>query len=173
MFAIDTSYHSVTRSKSRSLAGFLAFNAKQSKHYDIGHYGEKLAIAMLEDDGFKAFKPSDIREGDIHAVDRVTGELFKIEVKTSTYSEASRKWQFCLKKGTKTDCRYSDYVLFILIDKNRVFTYLVPSSFLGDCRQLSITARPESYRGKIAPFFNRGSLSFQAACNTMALKTLQ
>lgn len=173
MFAFDTSYVPVSRPKSRSLAGFLAFNAKTSKNYDVGYFGEKLAIAMLQDAGFKAFKPSERFAGDVHAVDRHTGEIFKIEVKTSTYSEASKKWQFCLSKPRKTDVSHSDYVLFILIEKSRVFTYLVPSAFLQGIKQLNISATPEKYRGKIAPFYNRAGLSLEAARTAYSLAMLQ
>lgn len=164
MFAIDTSYHSVSRSKSRShlIAALLAFNAETS-NVNVGDAGEKLAISLLQDAGYKAFKPSEKRAGDIHAICRATGELHKVEVKTSTYSPVHKRWQFCLKKHHKTDCQHSDFVLFILIAKSRVYTFLVPSAFLGSISQFAIASRPEAYKGRIAPFFNRGNLSFESA----------
>lgn len=174
MFAFDATFNAVTRSKrAPMLADFLAFNSTQSKHYDVGRAGEKLAIALLQDNGFKAYKPEEKFAGDIHAVCRHTGELFKIEVKTSLYSETSRKWQFCLNKARHTSTSHSEYILLLCVAKNILFTYLIPSAFLAGMKQLSITARPSNYRGKVAPFLNRGALSFQAASNVMALAMLQ
>lgn len=174
MFAELSSFAGKRHSKrAPMLADFLRFNSKQSKHYDIGNAGEKLAIAMLQDAGFKAYKPEGKHAGDIHAVDRHTGEIFTIEVKTSSYSETSKKWQFCLNKGKHTSISHSAYVLLICVSKTGLFTYLIPSDFLAGMKQLSITSRPESYRGKIAAFHNRGALSFQAACNVYELAMLQ
>jgi len=173
MFAFDTSFNEPRRSKSGKSSRLAASLCFHQKHTDVGNAGERLAIAMLQDAGFVAYKTGERYDGDIHAKCPKTGELSRIEVKTSRYSSASRKWQFCLKKAKHTDCQHSDYVFFILIDKSRVFTYLVPTSFLGNTRSLEIHSHPEKYRGKIAPFRNHGSLSFQAACNTMALKSLQ
>lgn len=170
MFAVDTSYQS---SRSRSLAGFLAFNAKQSKHYDVGVFGEKLAIEMFNEAGYKAYKPETYHGVDIHAVCRKTGELFAVEVKTSRFSETAKKWQFCLNKAKHTSLTHSDYLLLILVAERECFSYLIPSNFVAGMKQLSITKRPESYRGKIAPFYNRGALSFQAAYNVMELSRLQ
>jgi len=170
MFAIDTSYHSVTRSKSRSslLSALLAFNAETS-NVNVGDAGERLAISLFQEAGYKAYKPQERHAGDVHAVCRQTGELFKVEVKTSTWSDKFKKWQFCLKKAKKTDCQHSDYILFILIEKSQTFTYLVPSALLVDCRQLSITKRPSLYKGKISAFYQRGNLSFQTASENFGL----
>lgn len=174
MFAIDTSFSHATRPKSRSslIAAMLSFNSETSNMH-VGDAGERLAISLLQDAGYKAYKPEASHAGDVHAVCRATGELFKVEVKTSTWSEKHRRWQFCLKKPRHTDCQHSDYILFILIEKNRVFTYLVPSDFLAGISQFAIRTRPENYHGRIAAFFNRGALSFQAACNVSELAKLQ
>ena len=174
MFVELSSFASPKRSKrSPMLADFLRFNSKQSKHYDVGSAGEKLAIAMLEDAGFKAYKPS--HHGvDIVAVDRHTGEVFYIEVKTATQSEKRLKsWQFCLNKPKHASLSNSDYVLLILVTDSQVFTYLLPSKFLGPTKQLTISSHPEKYRGKVAPFRNRGALNFAAAAETCNLAMLQ
>jgi len=174
MFAFDTSYIPVSRSKSRSslLAALLAFNAETS-NVNVGDAGERLAISLLQEAGYKAFKPSEKHAGDIHAVCRKTGQLHKVEVKTSTWSQTHKRWQFCLKKHRHTDCQHSDFILFILIEKSRVFTYLVPSAFLAGISQFAIRTRPEIYRGRIAPFFNRGALSFDSAIDISKMAVLQ
>lgn len=174
MFAIDTSYHNPSRSKPSSsfLAAMLAFNAKTS-NMNVGDAGERLGIALLQDSGYKAIKPAGKHAGDIHAVCRKTGELFKVEVKTSTWSQDHKRWQFCLKKHRHTDCQHSDFILFILIEKSRAFTYLVPSAFLAGITQFAIRSTPEQYKGRIAPFFNRGLLNFNAASEIYQLGLLQ
>lgn len=174
MFALEATFNAQARSKrAPMLADFLIFNAKQSKHYDIGKAGEKLAVAMLEDAGFKAYKPS-YHGVDIVAVDRHTGEVFYLEVKTATQSgKRLKSWQFCLNKPKNTSLSHSDYVLLILVTDSQVFTYLLPSKFLGPTKQLTISSHPEKYRGKVAPFRNRGALNFAAAAETFNLAVLQ
>jgi uncharacterized C2H2 Zn-finger protein len=174
MFAELSSFVSPKRSKrSPMLADFLRFNSKQSKHYDLGHAGEKLAIAMLQDAGFKAYKTGERNEGDIHAKCPKTGQLFRVEVKTASRSEARKNWQFCLNKPMHTSTSHSDYILLICVAEKDVFTYLIPSSFLAGISQFCITSHPTKYKGKAAPFRTRGSLSFQAACNVYELAMLQ
>lgn len=174
MFVELSSFASPKRSKrSPLLADFLRFNSKQSKHYDLGNAGEKLAIAMLQDAGFKAYKPS-YHGVDIVAVDRHTGEVFYIEVKTAKQSEKRLKsWQFCLNKPKNTSLSHSDYVLLICVEEKTVFTYLIPTGFLAGTKQFTISSHPEKYRGKIAPFRNRGALDFAAAAEVASLKVLQ
>lgn len=173
MFAIDTSYQSKPRPrKAPMLANFLCFNAKQSKHYDIGHFGEKLAIAMFHDAGYHARKPS-YHGCDLAVTDPITGEHFSVEVKTANRTECRKSWQFCLNKAKNTTLSHSAYILLILIAEKTVFTYLIPSAFFGKTKQFTISSHPDKYRGKAAPFRNRGALSFQAACNVYELAMLQ
>lgn len=173
MFAFDTSYHSVSRSKSRSslAASLLAFNSKTT-NTDIGSAGERLAIAMFEEAGYQARKPK-YHGVDLEVRDHKTGEFFTVEVKTANRSESRKSWQFCLNKPKNTCACNSAYILLILIAEKTVFTYLLPSDFLADTKQFTISSHPEKYKGKIAPFRNRGALSFQAACNVYELALLQ
>lgn len=174
MFALEATFNAGTRPKrAPMLSDFLRFNAKQSKHYDLGSAGEKLAIAMLQDAGFKAYKTGERNEGDIHAKCPKTGQLFRVEVKTASRSEARKNWQFCLNKPKHTNTSHSDYILLICVAEKDVFTYLIPSGFLAGISQFCITSHPTKYKGKAAPFRIRGALSFQAACNVMELAMLQ
>jgi len=173
MFAIDTSYHSMPRSKSRfsRLSASLVFH---QKHTDLGHAGENLAIAMFEDLGFKAYKTTEKQCGDIAVVCRKTGELRRIEVKTSTACiKTKSSWQFCINKGQKTSCRHADFVLLFAVDAHKVFAYLVPSAFFGKIACIKIPSHPTKYRGKLAPFLVRGSINFDAAKETYQLGLLQ
>lgn len=173
MFASLATFNASSRSKlAPSLIDFLCFNSRQSAHYDIGFYGEKVAQALFQDAGFKAWKPNSCHGVDLHVVDKKTGELVTVEVKTARMSERLKSWQFCLNKPKNCSSCNSAYVLLILIAEKGIFTYLIPSSFFGKTKSFTIS-HPDKYRGKIAAFRNRGALSFQAACNVMELKRLQ
>lgn len=174
MFAYDTRFIPLGKPKPRapSLASFLIFNAKQSKHYDLGYFGEILAIAMLEDAGFKAWKPKERCVGDILAVNRSTGEAFSFEVKTSRFSEVSKSWQFCLNKGKNTCVSHAAQVILILVAETAIFTYLIPSVILKNDKQLLIKSHPERYRGKAAPYRVRGLLSPELANETYQISLL-
>jgi hypothetical protein len=170
MFAIKESlYLPSSKKKSPSLISWLCFNARQSPHYDVGHFGEKLAIALFEDAGYKAWKTKERHCGDLAVTDLSTGFHYSVEVKTSAFSEASKKWQFCINKENHTCSSSAAFLLLICVAKTGVFAYLLPCAFLGKMKQLSIYARPESYRGKIAPFYCRNSLSFENSNEIYAL----
>jgi hypothetical protein len=174
MFDTLATFNAVSRPKqSPSLINWLCFNSRQSAHYDIGFYGEKVAQALFSDAGFIARKGESYHGTDLHVVDKNTGEVFTVEVKTARQSEGRKDWQFCLNKPKNCSTSHSAYILLICIAQNGIFTYLIPSDFLGATKSFSITSHPEKYRGKVAAFRNRGSLSFQAASNVMALKRLQ
>jgi Holliday junction resolvase-like predicted endonuclease len=173
MFAELSSFASPKRSKrSPLLADFLRFNCKQSKTYDLGSAGEKLAVAMFQDAGYQAKRLGYAGGSDLRVTDK-HGENFYVEVKTATRSECRKSWQFCLNKAERTSISHSAYILLILIAEKTHFTYLIPSEFLGSTKQFTISSHPEKYRGKVAPFRVRSSLSFQAACNVMELSRLQ
>jgi hypothetical protein len=173
MFAELSSFGVQNRSKrSPLLADFLRFNAKQSKHYDVGNAGEKLALAMFEDAGFLARKPK-YHGTDLEIRDPKTGEFFEVEIKTATRSESRKSWQFCLNKPKHASLSNSAYVLLILIAEKTVFTYLIPSGFFNKTKQFTISSHPETYKGKAARFRNRGSLNFDAANEIYQLGLLQ
>lgn len=174
MFAFDTTFNAVSRKKQApSLIDFLCFNSKQSKHYDIGFYGEKVAQALFQDAGYKAYKPESYHGVDLNVVDRHAGEMFTVEVKTATRSESRKSWQFCLNKPKNCSTCNSAYILLILIAEKTVFTYLIPSGFLAGISQFVISSHPDKYRGKVAPFRNRGLLNFAASQEVYQLGLLQ
>jgi hypothetical protein len=159
MFAFEATFNAKPRSKRAPLlADFLRFNAKQSRHYCVGSAGEKLAQAIFEDSGFKAYKPESYHGIDLKVTDRHTGEIFSVEVKTATLSECRKSWQFCLNKPKNCNVCNSDYVLLICIAENGYFTYLMPSAFFAGTKQFTISSHPEKYRGKAAPYRQRGQL---------------
>lgn len=170
MFAMKESlFYPETSKKAPSLISWLCFNSRQSPHYDVGNFGEKVALALFEDSGFKAWKTKERHCGDLAVTDMQTGFHYSVEVKTSVFSEASKKWQFCINKEKHTCSSSAAFLLLICIAKNGIFAYLLPCTFIGKMKQLSITARPESYKGKVAPFYCRNELSFSNSLEIYSL----
>lgn len=173
MFALETTFNAVSKPKqANSLINWLCFNSKQSAHYDIGFYGEKVAQSLFEDAGFSARKPYSYRGCDLMVSDRKTGEAFWVEVKTARMSESRKSWQFCLNKLKNCSLSHSEYILLILIAEKGIFTYLIPSGLFGKTKSFTIS-HPDKYRGKVAPFRQRGSLSFAHADEIYRLGMLQ
>lgn len=158
--------------QSASLISWLCFNSRQSAHYDIGFYGEKVAQALFQEAGYHARKPN-YHGVDLEVRDPKTGEFIAVEVKTARMSEARKNWQFCLNKPKNCSSSHSAYILLILIAEKGIFTYLIPSKFFSGISQFVITSHPEKYRGKAAPFRNRGALSFAHADEVYQLGLLQ
>lgn len=174
MFAFETTFNAPIASKSApSLINWLCFNSRQSAHYDVGFFGEKVAQALFQDAGYKAWKPDSYHGIDLNVVDKKTGEFFTVEVKTARQSERLKSWQFCLNKPKNCSSCNSDYILLILIAEKGIFTYLIPSAFLGKTKSFTVSSHPEKYHGKIARFYNRGSLSFAHADEIYQLGLLQ
>lgn len=173
MFAFETSFNASLRPKSQSLSliSWLCFNSRQSKHYDIGFYGEKVAQALFQEAGYLARKPS-YHGIDLEVRDPKNGEFVSVEVKTARMSERLKSWQFCLNKEKNCSSTNAAYILLILIAEKTIFTYLIPSEFFGKTKSFTIS-HPDKYRGKIAPFRNRGALSFAASQDIYNLARLQ
>jgi len=173
MFASEATFNASQRSikQSASLISWLCFNSRQSAHYDIGFYGEKVAEALFQDAGYHARKPK-YHGTDLEVRDPKTGEFVTVEVKTARMSERLKSWQFCLNKPKNCSSCNSAYILLILIAEKGIFTYLIPSDFFGKTKSFTLS-HPDKYRGKIAPFRNRGALSFQASQEIYHLGLLQ
>lgn len=174
MFASEASFNASPRSikQSPSLISWLCFNSRQSAHYDIGFYGEKVAQALFQDAGFQARKPT-YHGVDLEVRNPKTGEFISVEVKTARQSESRKSWQFCLNKAKNCSSSNAAYILLILIAEKGIFTYLIPSKFFAGTKTFTITSHPEKYRGSVAPFRNRGALSFTHADEIYQLGLLQ
>lgn len=174
MFDTVATFNAPSRSikQSTSLISWLCFNSRQSAHYDIGFYGEKVAQALFHDAGFQARKPT-YHGVDLEVRNPKTGEFIEVEVKTARLSEARKSWQFCLNKLKNCSSSNAAYILLILIAEKAIFTYLIPSKFFAGTKTFTISSHPEKYRGKVAPFRTRGSLSFAHADEIYQLGLLQ
>lgn len=137
-----------------------SFDSHLSPHIQTGNYGENYLVSLLQESGYIARRQRGLRFcGDIVCIDRRTGEIFAIEVKTANY--IGNRFKFCLRKTGKTDCTYSDYVALLCLDQNaNHYLYMVQSSLFGGVSMCTISSHPTVYKGKLAPFLVRDAVNF-------------
>lgn len=134
-----------------ALPGFAALVYPKPSRSSLGWMGEVTVQHQLQAAGYEVC-PGRRGEGDLHAIDRRSGETFRIEVKTAMQS-IDRKWRFLLWKPGRTNYRCSDVVILLAVLAD--FSY-VPFAIrvddLGQRSQLCITSHPASYRGWLSPY---------------------
>lgn len=127
----------------------------------IGTLGELTAKQLFAESGYFATRAQRRRAGDLAVVDRATGELHRVEVKTARRC-VDGKWRFCLYKKGHTDHRDSDWVLLLAVRADgAVVPFLVPVAVLADQRQAVITSDPLHYSGKLARYRQSHQLSIK------------
>ena len=132
----------------------------QDSHTALGAAGECWAREFFAGRGFE------IRDchtlGDMEIVDRQSGEILVIEVKTARRGVDRRRskfyWRFNLRKAGHTDHRKSDRVLAIALSASGVpVPYLIPTSDVFGLSCLTISGNdPRDYGGKYAQYRVRG-----------------
>lgn len=118
----------------------------------VGMYGEHTAAALLERSGYHVShtQPGEHR-GDLLVVNRETGELITVEVKTARWR--SERYGFCLRRGTKTDVRYADVLMLLFALKTgHVVPFVIPVRAVRNIQYLSIHSHPSDYNGKWARY---------------------
>lgn len=104
--------------------------ARASHTKAFGWIGEQIIMEMIPKDRFIVHKPRCYHAGDVHIVDKRSGEFVRLEVKTAR-ANCRNKFQFTLRKHDKhgvTDIGDSDLVLLFCIADNGLFWfYLIPS----------------------------------------------
>lgn len=128
-------------------------------HTAVGAMGEQTAAALLRQSGYTVHQVAPgQRHGDLLAIDPDTGEMWKVEVKTSRRSK--RGYQFCLRKKDQhghTNASDADIVLLLAVLKTgRVVVFVVPVAALGEQKCISFRTHPEDYAGRLAGYRCRG-----------------
>ena len=104
-----------------------------------GFAGEYFARHLFNRYGFIADVQTEKKRGDLRVCDPVTGECWKVEVKTARRRPDGR-WAFQLFKRGKTDYRHSDYVMLLaVIGGGKVASFLIPVSSLGTRNTITIS----------------------------------
>lgn len=123
----------------------------------VGAMGEKTAAHLLEQSGYQvSFCRVGEKRGDLSVASLHTGEVFKVEVKTARRCKDG-KWRFTLYLKAKIDHRHADVVILLaVLDSGRVIPFVVPTTFLMGQHQAVITSHPETYKGKLAVYRQKG-----------------
>ena len=118
----------------------------------VGAAGEQVALLLLEQSGYEVVVTNRRgHSGDLKAIDRATGEMWRIDVKTSRRRRSH--YVFCLRKQGYTDIGDVDYVLLLpTLRSGRVVPFLVPVSEFGAAQSFTMRGRPEEYAGRLARY---------------------
>lgn len=137
----------------------LGYAALEHNHVKLGMLGERYAAQLLRDRGFKVERAGR-RAGDLRAVDRVTGEIFKVEVKTAR-SDKRGKWQFKLYDAGHTNHLHADILILLAVSFSdcgvNVTEFVLPVSDMAEQNTATICRNPDTCKGKLASY--RGNWS--------------
>lgn len=129
------------------------FSQEQSSN-QLGALGERVVIEALTKLGYIA-RPSSRTRGekfDIWAKNNQTGEVIRVEVKTSRRSKEG-KYRFLLYRKGKQDHSYADYVILLALTMTGYLgVFVVPQVVLANQHQAVITSHPLRYAGKLARY---------------------
>lgn len=134
------------------------------KRKAVGAAGEWIAYNLLEESGYAvAMIGRGDRRGDLMAINRETGEVWRIEVKTARRTRTG--WQFLLRKNDKhgrTDCSDSDVVILLAILKSgRAVPFVIPVAAIGTRKMISFRSHPEVYAGQWAQYRQKRKLTLE------------
>lgn len=127
----------------------------------LGVKAETWAASWFRKQGFDVSHPS--QGSDLVLVHRDTGQVARVEVKSSRRSKVRNQWQFCLYKTEHTTTYISDYLLLLPVVDGGVVPFLIPVDELSGVKTITM-AHPLVYQGRYAVYrLVRGTLSFRDA----------
>lgn len=106
-----------------------------------GFAGEYFARHFFNRYGFIAEKQSERKRGDLRVIEPVTGQVWKVEVKTA-HRRPDGKWCFQIigTGNASTDYRHADYLfLLALLSGGKIATYLIPTKHLKNRKTITIS----------------------------------
>jgi hypothetical protein len=127
-------------------------NYHLSRSQKLGLMGEKFIASELTDRGYTANLVSDFNA----SFDILVNDSLPIEVKVAKRTSRDRgreRYQFKLT----SKLHRQDYIfcLVAIDDNGELFTFVIPSAFIGDRQTISLTSHPaNSYKGQWAKFLN-------------------
>ena len=117
----------------------------------VGAGGEAHAHVMLEKAGYVVTYPTERKQGDLKVTDKATGQILKVEVKTSREGRDG-KWQVSLNRGAKTSVRHADVVIIQLVMRSgRVVVFIIPAWIVATKKQIT-WRNPETPNSKWAQY---------------------
>lgn len=124
----------------------------------VGSYGESIAYDLLERGGYAvSYTREGEKRGDLRAVDQETGEVIRVEVKTSRRGKTG-VFQFGLERANTarvmTSARHADVVILLAITKQgTAYPFVIPVCDLGTVKKIEIgSGHPANYSGKWAKY---------------------
>lgn len=137
---------------------FLAHIATETRR-SVGLVGEQMAARMFEDAGYGVVPcRSRSRRGDLLVIDRTTGEIFRVEVKTSRLGK-DKCYRFTLVKSGATDYHDAQFLLLLALSPTGYpVAFLIPVADIPSRRSIQFYGLPDSYSGKWSSYRVRGSL---------------
>jgi len=114
----------------------------QSPHTKItGYLGEMVILEALRDSQkYQGSPTKTYHKGDLHVVNRKTGEYFRVEVKTA--KRTKNGWQFCLRKHDKygqTNIDDADIVVLLCVGLSGAFwPFVLPKEAFGAKKKIQI-----------------------------------
>ncbi len=135
----------------------LAFIATETRRA-VGIVGEQMAVKLFEQAGYGVVHCRNrSRRGDLLAIDKYTGEIFRIEVKTARLGK-DKQYRFTLVKSGCTDYHDAQYLLLLpLSPTGYPVPFLIPVSDVHQ-RAIRMYGLPETYSGKWSAYRVRGEL---------------
>lgn len=134
----------------------------------VGLYGETWAAAALERAGYVVSRAKEgDKRGDLCAVDTSTGEMIRVEVKTSRRG-SDGIYRFCIERriGARvcTSAHHSDFLILLAVTKTgTVYPFVIPVTD-GLPKHISFCGHPDLYTGKYSKFRQRGGLTLEKSC---------
>jgi Holliday junction resolvase-like predicted endonuclease len=134
----------------------------------VGLYGETWAAAELERAGYVVSRAKEgDKRGDLLAVDTSTGEMIRVEIKTSKRG-SDGIYRFCIERriGARvcTSAHHSDFLILLAVTKpGTVYPFVIPVTD-GLPKSISMSGHPAQYTGKYARFRQRGALTLEKSC---------
>lgn len=123
--------------------------------YNTGVYGEKIALQLLRDNGYVVTKGSRHVGYDLVAIDHLTGESMRVEVKTARCNIRG-EWAFTFRKHDRygyANHLHSDVMLLLAMLKTGLFVpFVIPVEDVHDIRAVTICSHPQDYAGKYARY---------------------
>lgn len=141
----------------------------------VGVAGEIMARLLLERSGYEVvtLRPGS-RRGDLLAINRRTGETFRVEVKTAR-RDKSRRWKFNLVKQDqygRTDCKHADVVLLLaVLASGRAVPFVVPVEAFADLKTFQIRGDPVAYAGRFACYRQGRTLQLEGVTDGCSLRS--
>lgn len=136
-----------------------------------GYLGELLVAEMLKGTRWTVHRPRVRKAGDLWITDTLTGEVLKIEVKTSTTGWQGH-FQFCLRKPGHTTIDHADVVILLCIDGDDIYPYVIPAKFFEQRMKAAISSHPDKYSGRWTTFLQQAD-ALNLATETLNLLVAQ